>query len=262
MKVAVVYNDKPITPEDVVNFYGIHTSEYYSRKAVSRVASALSKNGHDVQIINGNKNIINELQNFFSDVDVPGLVFNMAYGIQGTSRYSHIPSILEMIGIPYVGSHPETHSICQNKILTKIMLKNYGILTPKYWHFKSSSSNLSKVKFPVIIKPIMESSSSGIHVAKDPSELSYFLNKVTHDFKQDVLIEQFVLGREFTVSMIGNHPEIEILPIVEFDLGDDPMLIQTKNTKSKSLLSKICPADIPIDLESKIKKTCVKIFKN
>ena len=257
----MVYNDKPITLHDVVNFYGTHTSEFYSKKAVLRVDAALSKNGHETQIINGNKNIINELQNFFSDVDDPGLVFNMAYGIQGTSRYSHIPSILEMIGIPYVGSHSETHSVCQNKLLTKIMLKNYGILTPKYWHFKSSSNNLSKVRFPVIVKPIMESSSSGIHVAKDPDELSYFLNKVTHDFKQDALIEQFILGREFTVSLIGNHPEVEILPIVEFDLGNDSMVIQTKNTKSKSLLSKICPPDIPISLESKIKKTCLKVFK-
>ena len=97
MKVAVVYNDKPIVPDDVVNFYGTHTSEYYSQKTVSKVATALSKNGHEVRIINGNKNIINEIQSFFSDIEVPGLVFNMAYGIQGTSRYSHIPSILEMV---------------------------------------------------------------------------------------------------------------------------------------------------------------------
>lgn len=261
MKVAVVYNDKPIVPDDVVNYYGTHTSEYYSQKTVSKVASALSKNGHEVRVINGNKNIINEIQAFFSEIEIPGLVFNMAYGIQGTSRYSHIPSILEMIGVPYVGSSPETHSVCQNKILTKIMLKNYGILTPKYWHFKSPSSNLSKVKFPVIVKPVMESSSSGIHIAKDPQELSNFLNDVTHNFKQEALIEQFIPGREFTVSMIGNSPKVEILPIIEFDFGHDPMLIQTKKTKSKRLITKICPADIPLDLEIKIKKTCLKIFE-
>ena len=257
----MVYNDKPIVPDDVVNFYGIHTSEYYSLKTVSKVATALSNNGHEVRIINGNKNIINELQSFFSDIEVPGLVFNMAYGIQGTSRYSHIPSILEMVGVPYVGSSPETHSVCQNKILTKIMLKNYGISTPKYWKFKSSTSNLSKVKFPVIVKPVMESSSSGIHIAKDPEELSGFLNDVTHDFKQEALVEQFVPGREFTVSIIGNSPKLEILPIIEFDFGHDPMLIQTNKTKSKRLISKICPADIPLDLEIKIKKTCLKIFE-
>lgn len=261
MKIAVVYNDKPIVPDDVVNFFGIHTSEYYSQKTVSKVAAALSENGHEVKIINGNKNIINELQSFFSNIEVSGMVFNMAYGIQGVSRYSHVPSILEMIGVPYVGSSPETHSVCQNKILTKIILKNYGILTPKYWHFKSPSNNFNKVKFPVIIKPVMESSSSGIHVAKDPQELSHFLNNVTHDFKQEALVEQFIPGREFTVSMIGNSPKVEILPIIEFDFGHDPMLIQTKQTKSKRLISKMCPANIPLDLEIKIKKTCLRIFE-
>jgi D-alanine-D-alanine ligase len=261
LKVAVVYNYNPTVADDVVNFYGIHTSEYYSEKTISKVANALFKNGHEVRIINGNKNVISEIQNFMSDIETPGLVFNMAYGIQGTSRYSHIPSILEMIGVPYVGSFPETHSICQNKILTKIMLKNFGILTPKYWHFKSLSSNLSKIKFPVIVKPVMESSSSGIHIAKDPDELSHFLYDVTHDFKQDVLIEQFIPGREFTVSMIGNYPKIEILPIIEFDFGHDPMIVQTNKTKTKRLISKICPAQIPLEIEQKIKKTCLKIFE-
>ena len=261
MKVAVVYNDRPIVPDDVINFYGTHTSEYYNEKTVSKVANALFKNGHEVRIINGNKNVISEIRNFMSDIETPGLVFNMAYGIQGTSRYSHIPSILEMIGVPYVGSSPETHSICQNKILTKIILKNYGILTPKYWHFKSTSSNLSKVKFPVMVKPVMESSSSGIHIAKDPEELSRFLYDVTHDFKQDALVEQFIPGREFTVSMIGNYPKIEILPIIEFDFGHDPLIIQTNKTKTKQLISKICPTHIPLEIEEKIKKTCLRIFE-
>ena len=55
----------------------------------------------------------------------------------------------------------------------------------------------------------MESSSSGIHIAKDPEELSHFLTDVTHDFKQDALIEQFIPGKEFTVSIIGNHSKVE-----------------------------------------------------
>ena len=257
----MIYNDRPIVPDDVINFYGTHTSEYYSIKTVSKVASALTKNGHTVQLINGNKNVINELQNFLSDIESPGLVFNMAYGMQGTSRYSHIPSILEMIGVPYVGSSPETNSICQNKIMTKILLKNYGILTPKYWHFKSHSDNLDKVKFPVIIKPVMESSSSGIHIAKDPEELSHLLYDVTHDFQQDALVEQFIPGREFTVSLIGNFPKVEILPIIEFDFGHDPMIIQTEKTKTKHLISKTCPAEIPLNTEQKIKKICLKIFE-
>lgn len=261
MKVAVIYNGKPIALDDVINFYGVHTSEYYTPKTIDRVGAALEKKGHTVRMINGNKRVIEQIQEFMSDIDAPGLVFNMAYGIQGTSRYSHIPSILEMIGIPYVGSSPETHSVCQNKILTKIVLKHYGIATPKFWHFKTADSNISKVRYPVIVKPVNESTSSGIHIAKDSEELTRFLSDITNNYKQDALVEQFIAGREFTVSMIGNSPNVEILPIIEFDFGHDPMLYQTKKTKSKRLITKLCPANISVDLEQKIKKTCLKIFE-
>ncbi len=261
MKVAVVYNDRPVTPDDVINFYGIHTSEYYSIKTVTKVVKALTKNGHDVKLIKGNKNVINELQNFLSDISKPGIVFNMALGMQGESRYAHIPSILEMLGIPYVGSSPEVHSVCQNKILTKIMLKNLGILTPKHWYFKSPNSNLSKVVFPVIVKPVMESSSTGIEIATDRENLESVLYKISNEFKQGAIVEQFIPGMEYTVSLIGNIPKIEILPIVGFDFDNNPMMFQTKTTKSKRLIKKNCPALIPIKTEQKIKRICLKIFE-
>ncbi len=261
MKIALVFNDAPIVAEDVINFRGTHTSEYYSKSTIIRVAEALTKNGHDVKIINGNKNVINEIQNFMLKNETLGMVFNMAYGIQGISRYSHIPSILEMVGIPYVGSSPETHSICQNKVITKIMLENYEILTPKYWHVKYKEKKYSEIKFPVILKPVSESTSHGIHIAKDHEELSHFLYELTNDFQQDALVEQFISGREFTVSIIGNYPEIEILPIVEFNFDGDFMSIQTSKTKSKHLIPKICPAQIPVEIEHKIKSICVKIVE-
>jgi len=257
----VVFNNRPIRTNDVINFFGIHTSEFYSLKTVSKVASALKKNGHDVKLINGNKNVINEIQNFLSDIAKLGMVFNMAYGMQGESRYSQIPSILEMLGIPYVGSSPQVQTICQNKILTKILLKHFGILTPKHWHFSSPNASFNKVVFPVIVKPIMESSSTGIQIAVDEEKLEHSIYKINNDFKQSALVEQFIPGSEFTVSLIGNTPKVEILPIVGFDFNNDPMMIQTDKTKLKQLIRKICPAKIPIKTEQKIKRICLKIFE-
>ncbi len=51
----------------------------------------------------------------------PGLVFNLSYGIQGRSRYTHIPGILEMLGVPYVGSEPSTHAVALDKVVTKMI---------------------------------------------------------------------------------------------------------------------------------------------
>ena len=108
MKVAVIYN-KQQDVEGVINVFGMQNQEKYNPKTVEQVASALEKGGHNVRIVDGNIKVIDQLESFMPRVvqgEQPGMVFNMAYGIQGVSRYTHIPSLLEMVGIPYVGSSP------------------------------------------------------------------------------------------------------------------------------------------------------------
>ena len=107
MKVAVIYNKREILDSDVINVFGMPTKERYNPGTVERVAAALENGGHNVRVIEGNKDIVDNLHHFMPRViagDRPGMVFNMAYGIQGQSRYTHIPAMLEMLGIPYVGS--------------------------------------------------------------------------------------------------------------------------------------------------------------
>ena len=108
MKVAVIYN-KQKDAEGVINIFGMQNQETYNPKTVERVASSLERGGHNVRVIDGNINVIEQLQDFMPRVvqgEQPGMVFNMAYGLQGISRYTHIPSLLEMLGVPYVGSQP------------------------------------------------------------------------------------------------------------------------------------------------------------
>ncbi len=110
MKIAVIYNKKTIDPSDVINVYGRVTKEHYNPKTVEKVAAALEKGGHTVKIIEGNMQAIDEMQHFMPKVvtgERPGMVFNMAYGIQGHDRYTHLPAMLEMLGVPYTGSGPE-----------------------------------------------------------------------------------------------------------------------------------------------------------
>jgi D-alanine-D-alanine ligase len=79
--------------------------------------------------------IIEKLQEFMPRViegEQLGMVFNMAYGIQGESRYTHLPAMLEMLGIPYVGSGPEGHSLALDKVIAKIIMQKHGIPTPNF----------------------------------------------------------------------------------------------------------------------------------
>ena len=70
---------------------------------------ALRKDRHQVAAFEGDKDLIDRLEEFMPRVvkgERPGMVFNLSYGIQGQARYTHVPGMLEMIGLPYVGSGP------------------------------------------------------------------------------------------------------------------------------------------------------------
>ncbi len=260
MKVAIIYNKDR---ENVINVFGMQNMETYNPKTVLDVAKSLEQGGHNVEIIDGNMNVIDNIKSFLpkvKDGDKFGLVFNMAYGIQGESRYTHIPAMLEMLGIPYVGSSPSGHVLALDKIITKVILQKNNIPTPNFWFFSSKYEDMSDVVFPVIVKPKMESVSFGLKVVYNIEELQEAVDFVVSEFKQQALVETFVRGREFAVGLIGNDP-VEAFPVLEIDLEGDPDAIQTVDDKKEKPRNKICPANISDELAAKMKKLSIDSFK-
>ena len=99
MKVAIIHN---MDMTGVINRFGLQNKEIYNPKTIKLVAEALEIGGHNVDAIDGNMHVIESLQEFMPRVmegERLGMVFNMAYGIQGESRYTHLPAMLEMLGI-------------------------------------------------------------------------------------------------------------------------------------------------------------------
>lgn len=263
MKVALIYNEKKIDPDDVINVFGMTTKEHYSPKAVERVARALERGGHTVKVIEGDIHLADELREFMPrviDGDAPGMVFNMAYGIQGQNRYTHVPAMMEMLGIPYMGSGPAGHAIVQDKVMTKIVLQKNNIPTPGFWVFRTAEDKFDDLIFPVIVKPKLESTSMGMEVVDNWDDLKSAVATQIEKYQQDILVEQFIPGREFAVGVIGNEPNLEVLPIVEINLGD-PDKIQTKSDKvKKGGIDKICPAPLSKEKTEELKKLCIKSF--
>lgn len=251
MKVAVIYNKNQ---SEVINVFGAQNREIYNPKTVEKVASALEKGGHNVRIIDGDVHIIEKLNEFMPKVvhgEQPGMVFNMAYGIQGVSRYTHVPALLEMVGIPYVGSSPAGHGIALDKVTSKVLFQANGIPTPRYWTFFSEDQIPEDIPFPVIVKPKMEAVSMGIEVVHDLQRLREAVKTLVKEFNQQVLVEEFIPGREFAVGLLGNG-DPEVLPIVEFDMAGDPNAIQTYSEKMKKPKGKICPAQVDPATEEKL----------
>jgi D-alanine-D-alanine ligase len=241
MKVAVVHNRDR---SGVINVFGRQNTELYDPKTIEAVATSLEDRGHNVRVFEGNMHVIEQLREFMPGVvarERPGLVFNLAYGIQGVSRYTHLPAMLEMLGVPYLGSTPQAHALALDKVIAKILFDSQGISTPRFWNFASPDDRFDDVLFPVIVKPKMESASSGLRVVEDERSLRDAVADLIAKFKQHVLVEQFIQGREFTVGLIGNG-DVEVLPVLELDLEGDPARI--RDDEERNPLRKICPADL------------------
>ena len=194
----------------------------------------------------------------------PDLVFNIAERLFGPNRESHIPTLCEILGIPYTGSDPLTLGICLDKSRTKEILSYHNIPNPKFWIVESPSALPDDIALPAIIKPLYEGSSKGIRnnsVVRNWFDLSQRVREVITLYKQPVIIEQFLSGREFTVGVLGNFPNLEILPIVEIDHSQLPKgatPIYSYEAKwiwdqpHNPLKIFICPAKIAPELKDRI----------
>ncbi|MFB5645728.1 MAG: M20/M25/M40 family metallo-hydrolase, partial [Nitrosopumilaceae archaeon] len=188
-------------------------------------------------------------------------VFNMAYGVQGQNRYTHIPAMMEMFGIPYIGSGPEAHAIVQDKVMTKVVLQKHNIPTPGFWVFHTPDDKFDDLIFPVIVKPKLESTSMGMQVVDNWDDLRAAVKDQMEKYTQDILVEQFIPGREFAVGLLGNGSTLEVLPVVEIDLKGDPNKIQTKNDKVQTGgIDKLCPAPLSKEKTEELKNLAVEAF--
>lgn len=261
MRIAVVHNRDQA---GVINVFGPQNRERYNPKTVERVAAALEAGGHTVRVLDGNMHVIDQLRDFMPRVmsgDRPGMVFNMAYGIQGVSRYTHLPAMLEMLGVPYVGSNPLAHGLALDKVIAKIVFQNAGLPTARFWNFASPDDRFDDLKFPVIVKPKMEAVSYGIKVVDNDEDLREAVSDLINEFKQHVLVEEFIAGREFAIGLLGNN-DPEVFPIVEIDLGGDPDAIQTADEKLRQPRDKICPAPLTPEQTEELVTLAKRAFRS
>jgi D-alanine-D-alanine ligase len=204
----------------------------------------------------------------------PDFAFNMAEGLHGVSREAHIPAILEMLRIPYLGSDPLTLSLCLDKARTKEILSYHGIPTAPFTVVRSIDEfEDAKVRFPAIVKPLHEGSSKGIYntsVVRTTIELEREVRGILSTYNQPALIEEFLPGREFTVAVLGNGPDARCLPIVEinysaFPPGVNPIYgYEAKwvwDTPDNPLDVFHCPANLDESLRMEIENLCLKTFR-
>ena len=194
---------------------GVSKERLISLDTGVQVAKELKKNGYKVKICEPNVNLSKNINQF-----KPNVIFNALHGQFGEDGY--IQTILEGFKIPYTHSGVIASSIAMDKeISKKIFIKN-KINTPKYikYSYKENIFDLiknieKKLKFPVVIKPINEGSSVNVFICTKKN-ISRILS--TMKIYKQIMIEEFIGGREIQVAIMGNKKlgAIELKPKRKF----------------------------------------------
>jgi D-alanine-D-alanine ligase len=204
----------------------------------------------------------------------PDFVFNIAEGLHGASREAQVPAILEMLQIPYLGSDPLTLGICLDKARAKEILAYHKIPTAGFNVIRSMNDFEDiRLKFPAMVKPLHEGSSKGIYnscVVRNPDELATEVKIILDNYNQPALVEDFLPGREFTVAMLGNGDDVQVLPIIEmkFDAlpeGVNPIYsYEAKwiwDQRDNPLDAYECPAKLSGPLKAEIERVCKEAYR-
>lgn len=214
MRIGLTYNLKPAhppAPDDPIDRY----EEFDSEETVDAIAEAIGRRGHLVERLGGGPALLDAL----SRGERLDGVFNFAEGSGGRGRESQVPAVLELFGIPNTGSDPVALALALDKGIAKLVATANGIATAPFV-LVGADAPLGRVdlRYPLFAKPVAEGSSMGIRetsICRTESELRALVSQLQADYGQSVLVEEFLSGAEYTVGVVGNGDDAEVLGVMQ-----------------------------------------------
>src|SRR5262245_11396222 len=186
--------------------------EFDSPETVAAIAGAIRQNGHAVIELGDGRELIEKLL-----ADPPNLVFSIAEGHGvGRCREARVPAVCEMLGVPYVGSDPLTLSATLDKEVGRRLVASAGVLVPA-GGIVHPGQPLPSVPYPAFVKPAWEGSSKGISarsILANADEARRRLEALIQDYRQPMLLEEFIDGHEVTVGLLGPAEAPEVLGVM------------------------------------------------
>ncbi len=261
MRVGLSYNVRPAEPPDHLPVDAFE--EYDSEATVGHICRALASLGHEVCRLGAGPSIIDALREHRPDI-----VFNIAEGEGGRSREAHVPALLEMLGIPYVGSDPLTLCVTLDKPVAKRLVMSAGFPTPRFRTCRSEEEfGDPGFGFPVIVKPAFVGSSTGVRRgsrAASPDEARAMVRFVTGTYRQEALVEEFVSGPEVTVGILGNGSPrvVGILEIVPRHVRVEEFVYSLEVKRDwENQVEYRCPPLFPPETVAEIERCALGIYR-
>jgi len=264
MRIALTHNLRLSDSEE--------EAEFDTPETVNALANALERLGHRVERVEVSgpaSRTVSRLEAYS-----PDLVFNTAEGRRGRFREAFYPALFDELGVPYTGSDPYALAVTLDKQLTKLILAQHGIETPK-WQFVEDVGQLKLVgfRFPLIVKPNFEGSSKGItqdSVIEDPAQIKDAVAKALSKYPAGVLVEEYIIGRDLTVPFLEavQNDFGGVLQPVEYVIdeqlaGNRKYAIYDYDLKTKidKAVSVRCPASLPPEIIEKAQRAARVIFE-
>jgi D-alanine-D-alanine ligase len=267
MKIGLTYDLKNDIEAKGQDFPEDALEEYDSLEVINAIAAALRSLGHTTVRLGGGKKFLANLTGKHID-----FVFNISEGRGNLrSREGQVPSVLEMLDIPYSGSDPLTLAITLDKPLAKQLVRDAGVATPA-WHLIESPAQLKKLKnadimLPAFIKPAYEGSSKGIRLnsrADTYNKARAITIELLKNYNQPVLIEQYIEGDEVTVGIVGNAPPsivgiMRVIPRKKFKT-----FVYSLEVKRdwRNLVDYECPARLPANIMKRIQVSSLRAYRS
>ncbi len=293
MRIAVLANLK----ENAPTWEGMSPDQWDdldSPKTINGLVLALESHGHQTEFFEAQirppYNLVEQLLAF-----QPDMCFNIAESHFGDGRESQVPGVLEMLQIPYTGSQVMTLALALDKPMTKRVLWYHGLPTPEFQVFDDASELLDEdlvdedgeLRFPMFVKPSREGTSMGVSaesIVTTADQLYTQVRKQLKLYKQPILVEHFIKGREMTLGMIGNikppaarrisdHtapnvlPEgISFFPVLEvdtgaYDLSEAGLYTNKMKVEMADDFRFFCPSPISDAFEQQLRLLAAAVFR-
>jgi len=240
MKVAVLANIKeeaPISPDDPPGRW----DDLDERVTVDVILDSLQSLGHEGKFFPAGLESVENLQHF-----KPDLCYNFGEGHYGASREAQMPAILDALRMPYTCAGVLGMSLSHNKHIAKRTFRCAGLPTANF--FVLTNPALLKdhtLRYPLFVKPAFEGSSIGINanaLVHNHEELQKQVQWVWERIHADILVEEYIEGREFTIGILGD----EVLPIVEI-VSPTGFYSAEQKEDLESEVYRVCPAHLPAE---------------
>jgi D-alanine--D-alanine ligase len=253
LRVGLAFNMKRIASEG-----DDREAEYDAPETIQAITDAIESHGHVAVPLEATPDFPRALM--ASNVDV---VFNIAEGMVGRSREGQVPSLCELLGVPYTGSDSATLSICLDKGLTKRVLADVD--TPAFQVLVTGREKLRPLRYPVIVKPNQEGTSKGItktSVCDDETRVREVVRELIERYGQPALVEEYIAGRELTVGLLGERrprvlPPMEVVFLTQ---SDRPVYDYECKQHWQQHVRYECPAPLTKSELRAVERTCRSTF--